>query len=191
MGVQEGGYSGLDSFCRNWRGASSLRHKGQTGLISLLRPLKFLPWDINEVIHRKAAARHPALLPSPVPAHPIRAATYFNLHSPSPPAALWLHLGRAALCQGRSPYNSPWELDSSRSMALSRRRMRRGGCVQLCVCHHARRGWQLPGFVSHINRKKHNVSTAVSIMVWAMVVLSLYFIYFSLSCSVSEPHCQE
>lgn len=28
-----------------------------------------------------------------------------------------------------------------------------GWGVQLCVCRHARRGWQPPGFVSYINRK--------------------------------------
>lgn len=74
-----GGWAGAgeegasDCFCRNWKGLTSLSRQGQTGLISLQRPLKFLPWDINEVIHRKAAARH---------ASPT---TTFTITPPQPP----------------------------------------------------------------------------------------------------------
>lgn len=59
------GYLVFYCFCMSWKGATCLRCEGQTGLISLQRPLKFLPWDINEVIHRQAAAHHTT--PPPLP----------------------------------------------------------------------------------------------------------------------------
>lgn len=52
------------AFCETWKEATSLWCQGQTRLISLQWPLKFLPSDINEVIHRKAAALH---IPPPPP----------------------------------------------------------------------------------------------------------------------------
>lgn len=59
--------------------------------------------------------------------------TRCNLHPPSPPVALQLYLGRAGLCQGRSPYNSPWEHDSSRSMAPEQQASEQRGGVCSCA----------------------------------------------------------
>ena len=98
------GYLAFDCFCRNWRGATSRRRGGQTGLISLQRPLKFLPWDINEVIHRKTAARHTLHPPPPLP-HPQQVTAASN--PLAPPLLCDFYLGRAVLCQGRSPIRLP------------------------------------------------------------------------------------
>lgn len=65
--------------------------KGQTGLISLQRPLKYLPCDINEVIHRKAAARPTAPLPQPLLSH-------------LPPVSL---LGQGSSVPGKQPLQAP------------------------------------------------------------------------------------
>lgn len=172
-----GACSASDWFSMSWKGATSLRCGGQTRLISLQRPLKFLPWDINEVIHRKAAAHHTALPPH---THLPISTTYCNLHSPSPPAALRLHLGRATLCQGRSPYSSPWERDSSRSMAPGA-----GGGGAEGVARAAVRVSQCQERVTTtwlrvLHQQKNNVSSRTNTMVWGMVVLSPYFIYFCL-----------
>lgn len=121
-GETVGGYLALDCFCRTWKEETSQRCQGQTRLISLQWPLKFLPWDINEVIHRKAAARH-----KPAPA-PLR------FPFPNPPAALRLYIGRAAVCQAGSLYHSPpraWQL---RSMAEAVGACAEGrGCSCACV----------------------------------------------------------
>lgn len=169
------------------KGATSLRCEGQTGLISLQWPLKFLPWDINEVIHRKAAARHTnphhhhhhTTLPT--------STTQCNLRSPGPPAALRLYLGRAALCQGRSPYNSPREHDSSRSMAREQEADKQRGGV--CSCAYV----AMPGEGDNslalcvLHQQKNNVSTGVSTMVWEIVVLSPYFNYLCLHVVCLSP----
>lgn len=72
LGRQQGWWGGGVTWlwiasAQNWKGATSLKCEGQTRLISLQQPLKFLPWDINEVIHRKAAARHTTRHHAPLP----------------------------------------------------------------------------------------------------------------------------
>lgn len=124
--------------------------EGQTGLISLQQPLKFLPCDINEVIHRKAAA-HQATPPPLLPPH---SSSHFNNLLQHPLSeSLRLYLGRGTLCQGRSPYKPQraWQLPIDGPRAG--RGWAEGWGVQLCMCRHARRGWQQSGSVSYINRK--------------------------------------
>ncbi|CAB1423796.1 unnamed protein product [Pleuronectes platessa] len=97
---------------RNRRGATSRRREGQTGLISLQRPLKFLPWDINEVIHRKTAARH-----TTPPYPPTHLNKSLQLPIPSPPRCSATLPRKGSAVPGKKPHttSSP-EHDSSRSI---------------------------------------------------------------------------
>lgn len=148
-----GGYLALDCFCRNWKGATSLRREGQTGLISLQRPLKFLPWDINEVIHRKAAARH-TTRPPPPPHSSSHLNNPLQPPFPWPPCCSATLPRKGSAVPGKKPIQLPlraWQLPIDGPGAGGG--WAEGWGVQLCVCRHARRGWQQPGFVSYINRK--------------------------------------
>lgn len=100
--------------------------EGQTGLISLQRPLKFLPCDTNEVIHRKAAARH-ATPPPPAPSDsffykPLAASL---IRAPFPVSLRRLYLrsvggSGVALCQGKKFVLAAESMTASRSMAPER-----------------------------------------------------------------------
>lgn len=167
-----GGYMALDCFCRNWRWATSSRHEGQTGLISLQQPLKFLPWDINEVIHRKAAAHHtppttlfPPQQPTAASLPPCRSATLPRKGSAVPE---------------KKPIQLPPEsMTAPDRWPRSRRQMSRGvGCAAVRVSPCQERVTTV--WLCVLHQQKNNVSTGVSTMVWGMVVLSPYFIYFCL-----------
>lgn len=103
--------------------------EGQTGLISLQRPLKFLPCDINEVIHRKAAARHT----TPPPLLPPQSSSHFNnlLQPPSPPR---VSTKEGERCAREEAHTSPREHDSSRSMAPERGAGEQRGGMCSCAC---------------------------------------------------------
>jgi len=120
------------------------RREGQTGLIRLQRPLKFLLWDINEVIHRKAAARHT----NPHHHNPLQPP------SPKPPCSSATLPRKGRVVPGEKPVQLPlraWQLPIDGPGAAGE--WAEGWGVQLCVCPHARRGWQQPGIVSYIIRK--------------------------------------
>lgn len=122
--------------------------EGQTGLISLQRPLKFLPCDTNEVIHRKAAARHasppppaPSNSPScffhkPLAASLIRAPFLVSLRR------LYLRrvggrggrwMGGVALCRGKKFARAAESTTASRSMAPERGWGEQRGGMRSCA----------------------------------------------------------
>lgn len=162
----EGSYLAFDCFCRNRRGATSPRQEGQTRLISLQRPLKFLPWDINEVIHRKTAARHTS---PTAPANPLwRPFPLPPCHSVTPP-------GRTARCQGWRPLNflpTLWQV--SDRCCVGRADVSVSPCQERvtttrhCVLH----------------PEKNDVSTRTGTMAGEIV-----FFFLSISTRESELHC--
>lgn len=166
MGVEQaaGGYLALDCFCRNWKGATSLRREGQTGLISLQRPLKFLPWDINEVIHRKAAARYTKLPPPP----PAPAIHHLNnpLQPPSlaPPCRYATPPRKGSAVPRKKPTQPPERVTAPDRWPRSSRRMSRGvGCAAVRVSPCQER--VTTAWLCVLHQQKSNVSTGVSTMV--------------------------
>lgn len=181
VGLAVGGYLALDCFCKNWKGATSQRRAGQTGLISLQQPLKFLPWDINEVIHRKAAAHHT----NPPPLTTITPPPFYHLNNPLqpplplPPCCSATAPWKGSAVPGKKPIQLPLRAWQLRSMALEQEAevQRAGVCSCACVA--------MPGEGDNSlalcpTSTEKNVSTGVSTMLWGMVVLSPYFSYFCL-----------
>lgn len=165
MGVEKavGGYLALGCFCRNWKGATSLRREGQTGLISLRRPLKFLPWDINEVIHRKAAARNASPPPPPAPAihhldNPLQPP------SPKPPCRSATLPRKGSVVPRKKPIQPPERVTAPDRWPRSSRRMSRGAgraAVRVSPCQER----VATAWLCVLHQQKSNVFMGVSSMV--------------------------
>lgn len=92
----------------------------------------------------------------PTPHSPFHPNNTLQPPFPLPPCCSATLPRKGSAVPGKEPIQfPPRERDSSGSMAPEQEAdERRGGlCSCVCVCRHARRGWQQPGFVSYINRQ--------------------------------------
>lgn len=155
-----------------------MRCKGQTRLISLQRPLRFLFWDINEAIHRKASAHHTNISDPPQP---------LTLQPPIPLNLLQLckSTSEGQCCAREEAHTAPPEsVTAPDRWPRSRRWMSKGvGCaaVHVSLCQER----VTAGWLCVLHQKKNNVSTIVQ-----SLVLSSFLIYSNLPV-VSEPRCHE